>query len=340
MIELQDDRLVFSFPEVHPRARLSISFQRTLRIPDDGKDHPLPPGLGRFPVRHVDDASALAPEAWQTHGGVVLPMYSAEAMWLSFESADDEERDTSYPFAVQIATGKVNAVTGGPWREGLGGAPQDYMVVPTQPWLDGFCVEKGVVRQFVAMPLGAGYTAEEQITGEAAHGGLQISVRPMRREIYERRFPPVPARERFSHVCACCAPASSPDMGLGAGGRMRQEIYDDPYSLEDWEAERHARCFVHLVGALVWAGLSGEQPPAPPMSAWDYEQRGLPWFDWYDPHHEALAAQEVLAKLKSIRAIGAEKGDVPLPENMSVSPARVVPLGPEERPRRVREMTA
>lgn len=46
MIELRDDALVFSFPEVHPQARLSISFQRTLRIPDDGKDHPLPPGLG------------------------------------------------------------------------------------------------------------------------------------------------------------------------------------------------------------------------------------------------------------------------------------------------------
>ena len=33
-----------------------------------------------------------------------------------------------------------------------------------------------MIRQFVAMPLGAGYTAEEQITGEAEHGGLQIVV--------------------------------------------------------------------------------------------------------------------------------------------------------------------
>ena len=38
MIELKNDSLVFSFPEVHPDARLTIYFQRTLRIPDDGQD--------------------------------------------------------------------------------------------------------------------------------------------------------------------------------------------------------------------------------------------------------------------------------------------------------------
>ena len=58
-------------------------------------------------------------------------------------------------------------------------------MVPGQPWLDGFCVEKGLIRQFVAMPLGEGFTAEEQLTGEAEHGGLQIAVYPMKRSIYE-----------------------------------------------------------------------------------------------------------------------------------------------------------
>jgi hypothetical protein len=35
MIELRNDALVFSFPEVHPHAVLEVEFQRTLRIPDD-----------------------------------------------------------------------------------------------------------------------------------------------------------------------------------------------------------------------------------------------------------------------------------------------------------------
>ena len=34
MIELRNDRLIFSFPEVHHEAILEIDFQRTLRIPD------------------------------------------------------------------------------------------------------------------------------------------------------------------------------------------------------------------------------------------------------------------------------------------------------------------
>lgn len=55
MIELKRNQLIFSFPEVHPGARLTVEFQRTLRIPDDGRTYPLPPGLGRFPLQHVDD---------------------------------------------------------------------------------------------------------------------------------------------------------------------------------------------------------------------------------------------------------------------------------------------
>ena len=92
----------------------------------------------------------------------------------------------SYPIAVKIATGKINAVTGEEWEDGLHRDPQDYVVLPEQPWLDGYCVEKGVIRQFVAMPLGSGYSAEEQITGAAEHGGVQIIAYPMKVEAYER----------------------------------------------------------------------------------------------------------------------------------------------------------
>jgi hypothetical protein len=82
MIRIEGDNLVFSFPEVHPKAILSINFQRTLRIPDDGKDHFLPPGLGGFPLRNMDDLATRVSRRWLEHGGVVLPMYQSEAMWL------------------------------------------------------------------------------------------------------------------------------------------------------------------------------------------------------------------------------------------------------------------
>lgn len=61
MIELISNDLDFTFPEVHQDAQLRITFQRTLRLPDDGHTYPLPPGLGSFPLRHVDDFAATVP---------------------------------------------------------------------------------------------------------------------------------------------------------------------------------------------------------------------------------------------------------------------------------------
>ena len=80
MIDLMDDHLLFSFPEVHRQAWLSLDFKRTFRIPDDGKDYPLPPGFESFPTRLVDDFPDRVPPAWLEHGGVMLPMYRSEAM--------------------------------------------------------------------------------------------------------------------------------------------------------------------------------------------------------------------------------------------------------------------
>ncbi len=173
MIELKNDRLVFSVPEVHKDAKCSIDFQRTLRIPDDNREYALPPGLGSFPLSHVDDYEETVPEKWMTHGGVFLPMYQSEAMWINFSG--------SYPMAIKVAAGKIDAITGEGWKNGITKRPQDYLVVPEQPWLDGFNVDDGLIRQFVAMPLGEGYTAEEQLTGEAEHGGVQIIIYPMKR---------------------------------------------------------------------------------------------------------------------------------------------------------------
>ena len=105
MIELIHDALAFSFPEVHPHAKLRLEFQRTLRIPDDGRNYPLPPGLGCFPLRHVDDFAERVPDVWREHGGVMFPMFQAEAMWLLFRPDHDPERGVGYPFALKVATG-------------------------------------------------------------------------------------------------------------------------------------------------------------------------------------------------------------------------------------------
>ncbi len=328
MIEIRDGQLEFSFPEIHPRARMTINFQRTLRIPDDDKTYPLPPGLGAFPLRHVDDHAANVPTPWLQRGGVMLPMYQSEAMWLSFDSQMIDGHWESYPFAVKVATGKQCSVSGKAWNDGLRRSPQDYMVIPTQPWLDGYVVEKGLIRQFVAMPLGSGYSAEEQITGQAEHGGLQLAVYPMKREVFERRFPKHKRRVRSMKMrCMSLAAASAlgaADMGLAPGGRMRQEIFDDPFDEDDWELDATSRCFVHLCNSLVWNSITGSHPPHPAPTSKQYTQAGFPWFDYYDDGATAVAGAPALAKMKSVAELSKEKGDVVLPENESVTPTNLV----------------
>jgi len=337
MIELKHNRLVFSFPEVHPQAKLSIEFERTLRIPDDGRTYPLPPGLGSFPLKHIDDFHGNVPREWLEHGGVMLPMYQSEAMWLNFHSSFLKEHGVPYPFAVKIAAGKIDAVTGENWTNGLHGVPQDYLVTPEQPWLDGFCVEKGVIRQFVAMPLGAGYTAEEQLTGKGEHGGLQIIVYPMKREVFERRFPKVRQQMRVPGVSPEMSYMTTASMGLAPGGKMRQEIYEDPYGFKDWDRSTHSRCFVHLANSLLWRAITGEMPPTTPMTAKEYTAAGFPWFDYYSDGLEALEGSEVLKKLKSVIKLGYERGQDSTLENESVDPKRVVKIRKRLSQNQVRE---
>ena len=329
MITLQGNKLVFNFPEVHPSAVLTFQFPRTLRIPDDDTDYPLPPGLGRFPLRLVDDFPTRVPQSWLASGGVMLPMYQAEAMWLYFDGALDEERWVEYPFAIKIATGKINAVSGQTWQDGIHRHPQqDYMVVPKQPWLDGYCVEKGIVRQFVAMPMGAGYTAEEQVTGKAEHGGLQIVAYPMKRRVFERRFPKRTPEDalRVSECTLHSISYAPAEMGLAPGGRMKQEIYDDPYKLADWDTDHPSRCFIHIANSMVWRQITGENPPTTPPTSKQYTDAGLPWFMWYDEHATALEGNATLAKMKSVTKLAHEKNQVPLPENEAVIPGHIIAL--------------
>jgi len=101
-------------------------------------------------------------------------------MWIRFHSHGR--------FAVKIHVGGVNAVSGQPSKDtdqtrarrykllSEHKSIQDYIVTPNQLWLDGIASQDGTVRQFVAMPLGSGYTVEAQITGADLIGGLQLEV--------------------------------------------------------------------------------------------------------------------------------------------------------------------
>lgn len=347
MIRIEHDHLLVSFPDLSPRASLRIGLQRTLRLPDDNKAYPLPPSLGQFPLKHVDDHADRLPAAWSEHGGVFFPMWQSEALWLNFSS-------NGHPFAIKVAAGKVNAVDGESWTNELhqrrsSDVPQDYMVTPVQRWLDGFNVGQGKIRQFVAMPLGQGYTAEEQITDKAEHGGIQIIVYPMKKEAFDawqakqeeaqRRVRIRPASASFGGVLrsakglsesasmdVCASASAAPDMGLAAGGLMTQEIFKDTFGIDVWDTTRGERCFVHIANSEGYQAITGQVPPTRAPLARDYAAYGLPWFDYY-ADGEALPGSSTLAKLDSVAALGIKKQETPLPDNSSVQVTGTVQLG-------------
>jgi hypothetical protein len=328
MPTLENDRLVFRFPQIEKDASFSIDFQRTLRIPDSDETYPLPLGFGSFPLRHVEDYPEKLPSQSTTRGGVILPMWQAEAMWLNFHN-DGADSGPDFPVAIKVAAGKINAVTGDGWRTGLHRAPQDYMVSPEQPWLDGFAIEKGVIRQFVAMPLGAGYSVEEQVTGEAEWGGLQISIVPLKATVWQARRRAW-EKQLSESICMLMEPdvLMSPPMGLGAGGRMRQVIHPDPFKIEDWDIGAADRVFVTLVHANDWKTITGDAAPNQPPTAKEYSDAGLPWFEDYGKDQSALPRSTTLAGVKSVANVFKKKTGATLPNSQDVEIGAPKALGP------------
>lgn len=292
---------------------VAVRFVRTLRLPESGT-HPLPPGLGEFPVRRIADPANNAdavPEQWRARGGVMLPVYQREAMWLSFAG-------TTEPAALQVGVGKVCAVSGRPFGDRLSRDPQNYLVLPRQPWLDGINSGKGTVRQFVAVPLGLGATVEGQVTGEETWGGVQLRSFPLRedrlaewREEQRTRQErtrgygaPAGAMPMAPAAAPVAAPAGAPRraaaMGLGVGGSMRQEVYRDDRPLTDWSGEPSGRVFVHLVTPPEWRRITGEAPPPSPVDRAAYTRAGLPWYDYYDQDAADLAPAEALGSVKPV----------------------------------------
>src|SRR5215204_3617884 len=155
-LNITDERIFFG-------ERFSVSFQRTLRVPESYRVSKLPPGFGPLPIRRVADYGNRVPDRWPTDA-VFIPLDAREAMWLSFNAASWK------PNAVKIGVGDINAVSGQPWSAGLSDHPQDYVVCPLQLWLDGINAGDNFIRQFVAAPLGQGYTVESQATGGVEKG--------------------------------------------------------------------------------------------------------------------------------------------------------------------------
>ncbi len=328
-IDRNNLNFLFSFKkgkDISAITNISIGFERTIRVPDDDKRHYLPPSLGNFPIRHIEDYDLGSKNKLKKRGGILIPMFQADALWLNFNHkcnyslVEDFDIDRSSPIALKVATGKICAISGNTWSEGLSEKKQNYVVLPEQPWLDGYNDSKGSVRQFVAAQLGKGLTVEKQLTGNEEVGGIQIQAFPLKKKYYEKliserieeaKEAAARAEKRYKeNVLYSMAPSSmgeNLEMGLAAGGRIQQEIYDDPYGVEYWDTNKSQRCFVTLANATQWMKITGEEPPISPMNSEEYNRAGGVWYDYYDDDHKAIKGAKKLGKVKSIKKLSKEK---------------------------------
>jgi hypothetical protein len=93
----------------------------------------------------------------------------------------------------------------------------------------------------------------------------------------------------------------------------RQEIIEDQYEFSEWDQAQSIRCFVHPCDSSVWRQITGANPWHPPLTAKEYEEAGIPWFDGYRDDKKSL------------------------PENSSIPPDRIAQYRNMRRQGNIRE---
>ena len=234
MIELKHDRLHLSFPQVHEEAFCAIDLLRTLRLPEDEQQHPLPPDLGRFPLKRVDDLKSSVPPTWLERGGVLVPLYQAEALWIRFEG--------NYPFAVKLGTQGINALNGELWSDGLDAKNQDYVVTTSQPWVDGYRLDGEALSQFTALPLESDHAANVQLSGHSDIGALRLLAYPLSASHYGKGGGQVGAGSKNLDPVS----PDEAEPGVEPGGKVRLQVYSDPWGHDAWDTDHSAKCSVRI----------------------------------------------------------------------------------------------
>lgn len=270
----------------------TIHFHRTVRVKEEGISA-LPPSLGLCEIYKVSDYATACPKNWDERA-YFIALHDIEALWLAFTSTE--------PTALIIGAGGINALTGEKLIAQL--EEENYLVVPTQPWLDGWKDKTGCVYQFVTTEFqkGEGCTIGEQILGgECVTGGIGIAA--FEGKDTEELIPPPPVYSNSGYgVCSLTSLTTcdfeSKEMGIGKGGKIDQKIYADPYGIKVWKEKPVELATIYLINAAQFSKITGQ--PMPPLPASFDEYKGN-WFTVDDKKYPDINGTDKFDKLKKVK---------------------------------------
>ena len=123
------------------------------------------------------------------------------------------------------------------------------------------------------------------------------------------------------------APAGA-EMGLAAGGRMRQHLYPDPHGLDTWDQGNYGRVFVHIVNSQLWREITGRAVPAHARRRPRLHQRRLPLVRALRrPARATSRPPTMLANVKSVAQKDAQHGFTGQQDDAPLQTPNVKPLG-------------
>lgn len=200
---------------------LRITFQRSVKL-----DASAPAGrlqsYGRLPIAAMSDTLSY------------VPVREEEAVWLGLETSGG----AAALRVVVEGMAMVDAITGAAARSDFITEPQNYVVVPSQQWLDGMMVGPSCAKQFVRVA-----TSDIHVQVRSFHFTTAFLARA---DAHEQVRTPHPEAGAM-----CDRP-----------GHAQQRIERDPYGVAAWAARtlRHA---VQLVSVEEFESLAGQPGPAP-----------------------------------------------------------------------------
>ncbi|KLJ13266.1 hypothetical protein EMPG_11788 [Blastomyces silverae] len=101
-------------------------------------------------------------------------------------------------------------------------------------------------------------------------------------------------------------PEDTPDMGITAGGKIKQSIHRDDYNPDSWDRSSTTTFNVQMLNAAIFEKTVGFPPPACPIDATTYLKYGLPLFKLSEHVSSVKGQFEGVQSLSEISTKGKE----------------------------------